>query len=90
MKIFFLFIVLILPKNGISQTEVDSKKTEQLEFDGTVVEGMGGGFGGITAVKTKQNSGSLYSKHIDFGKKIHESVTEMNSLKLVSPVGEKP
>ncbi len=82
--IFCIFAVTALADPGSTPTPHSGS---QLEFEGTVVEGVGNGMSGVTAVRTKQNSGSLYSKQMDFGAKIRDSVNEMPHFKLSNTSG---
>jgi hypothetical protein len=73
MKPMMILVLVVLA--GGAHAEPD--KGNQLEFDESVVEGIGGTFSGVTAVRTKHDSTVLYTKPVDFKEKIQESLREL-------------
>ena len=73
MKIAMILIFFF----GFDARAAEPVKGNQLEFDESVVEGIGGTFSGVTAVRTKHESSNLYSRQVDFKEKIRESLKEL-------------
>ena len=73
-------ILLLALLNCIGVAKADEpapvSASHQLEITETVIEGANKGFSGVTAVHTKNQATSLYSRQIDFKRKIKNSIQD--------------
>jgi len=73
-------ILLLTLLNCLTLAHADetapASSSHQLEINETVIEGANKGFSGVTTVRTKNQSTSLYSRQIDFKRKIKSSIQD--------------
>ena len=83
-------ILMFLSSSSFAETAAPAPKAgnRSLEFDSTVIEGSGHGFSGVTSLRTRFNTGSAYSRSMNFKNKIKDSTSEVSDISVQVRSGE--